>query len=176
GSAGGKAINTVPASDQFFSVLPDHDVKAGDSWGSKWTRPNPLGSGTATYSTTSTFVHYDTLAQYGQSAVVRTQATLPIDMGMNIRQLLELTGDDTTGVPAGASVEYKGNSNDDITTYVDMGSRLPVHMLTVSNFDFDMTFQGMPSTGDLSVLQGKTVHWAGHQSGSMDLLELPKAV
>lgn len=176
GSAGGKATNSVPASDQFFSVLPDHDVKAGDSWGRTWTRPNPLGSGTATYSTTSTFDHYDTLAQYGRSAVVRTQATLPIDMGLNVRQLLELTGDDTTGIPAGAAVEYKGNANDDITTYVDMTSRLPVHMLDVSNFDFDMTFTGMPSTGALAILQGVKFHWAGHQSGSMDLLELPKAV
>ncbi len=176
GSAGGKATNSVPASDQFFSVLPDHDVKAGDSWGKEWTRPNPLGTGSATYSTKNSFQRYDTLAQFGQCAVVRTTATLPIDMGMNIRQLLELTGDDTAGVPAGAVVEYKGSSNDDITTYVDMSSRLPVHMLDVSNFDLQMTFQGLPATGELAVLNGLKIQWAGHQSGSMDLLELPKTV
>lgn len=176
GSAGGKATNSVPASDQFFSILPDHTVKAGDSWGSSWTRPNPIGSGTTTYNTTSTFVHYDSLPQFGSCAVVRTQATLPIDLGLNIKQLLELTGDDTSGIPAGATVEDKGNANADITTYVDMGSRLPVHMLDVSNFDFDETFTGLPTTGIFAALQGAKFHWSGHQSGSMDLLELPKPV
>ncbi len=173
GSAGGKATNSVPASDQFFSVLPDRDVKAGQSWGKEWTRPNPLGTGSATYHTTSTFTGYDTLGQFGNCAVVRTVTTFPIDMGLNIRALLALTGDDPAGVPEGASVEYKGNSDSDTTTYVDMASRLPVHMLDVSNFSFDMTFQGLPNTKDFAPLQGK-FHWAGHQSGSMDLIELPK--
>jgi hypothetical protein len=35
GSAGGTATNSVPASDQFFSVLPDHDVRQGESWGNE---------------------------------------------------------------------------------------------------------------------------------------------
>ncbi len=175
GSAGGKATNSVPASDQFFSILPDRDVKAGQSWGKEWTRPNPLGSGSANYHTTSTFTGYDTLGQFGNCAVVRTVATFPIDMGLNIRALLALTGDDPAGVPEGASVEYKGNSDSDMTTYVDMQSRLPVHMLDASNFSFDMTFQGLPNTKDFAGLQGK-FHWGGHQSGSMDLIELPKHV
>ena len=173
GSTGGSASNSVPASDQFFSVLPDHDVKQGDSWGNEWTRPNPLGTGTATFHTTSTFTGYDALQQFGVCAVIHTVASLPIDMALNIRALLELTGDDTTGIPAGAMVSFKGTSDDDTTTYVDMNSRLPVHMLDVSNFNFQMTFQGLPTTGDLAALQG-TFKWAGHQSGSMDLIDLPK--
>lgn len=173
GSTGGSASNSVPASDQFFSVLPDHDVKQGDSWGNEWTRPNPLGTGTATFHTTSTFTGYDTLQQFGSCAVIHTVASLPIDMALNIRALLELTGDDTTGIPAAAIVSFKGTSDDDTTTYVDMNSRLPVHMLDVSNFDFQMTFQGLPTTGEFAPLQG-TFKWAGHQSGSMDLIDLPK--
>jgi hypothetical protein len=175
GSTGGKTTNTVPASDQFFSILPDHTVKAGDRWGTSWTRPNPLGTGTTTYNTTSTFVHYDALSQFGSCAVVRTQASLPIDVGMNVRQLLELTGEDTTGIPAGATIQDKGSANADITTYVDMSSRLPVHMLDVSNFDFTEAFQGLPNTNQFAGLQG-SFHFTGHQSGSMDLLELPKPV
>ena len=31
----------------------------------------------------------------------------------------------------------------------------------------------LPTTGDLAALQG-TFKWAGHQSGSMDLIDLPK--
>jgi hypothetical protein len=173
GSAGGKATNSVPASDQFFSVLPDHDVRAGESWGKEWTRPNPLGTGNTTYRTTNTFTGYDTLSQYGRSAVVKTTATLPIDAGLNIRALLALTGDDPTGVPEGATVTYKGNADADLTTYVDMNSRLPVHMLDVANFTFDMTFQGLPDTAEWAPLKG-TFKWAGHQSGSMDLIDLPK--
>jgi len=173
GTAGGKPTNSVPASDQFFSVLPDHDVKKGDSWAASWTRPNPLGTGTATYNTVSTFTGYDTLQQFGQSAVIHSTAHLPIDMGLNIRALLELTGDDTTGIPEAATVQYKGESDDEMTTYVDMNSRLPVHMLDVSNFTFQMTFQGLPNTPAFAPLQG-TFKWAGHQSGSMDLLDLPK--
>jgi hypothetical protein len=46
-------------------------------------------------------------------------------------------------------------------------------MLDVSNFSFQMTFQGLPISGKFAVLQG-TFKWAGHQSGSMDLLDLPK--
>lgn len=172
GTKGGSATNSVPASDQFFSVLPDHDVKAGDSWATSWTRPNPLGTGTATYNTISSFKGYDVLQQFGSCAVVHTTAHLPIDMGLNIRALLELIGEDTTGVPAAATVQYKGESDDDITTYVDMNSRLPVHMLDASDFTFQMTFQGLPSTPDFAPLQG-TFNWAGHQSGSMDLLDLP---
>jgi hypothetical protein len=172
GTAGGSPTNSVPASDQFFSVLPDHDVKAGDSWASSWTRPNPLGTGTTTYNTVSSFRGYDALQQFGNCAVIHTVATLPIDMGLNIRALLELTGDDTTGIPDGATVQYKGESEDDMTTYVDMNSNLPVHMLDVSNFTFQMTFQGLPSTPAFAPLQG-TFKWAGHQSGSMDLLDLP---
>jgi len=106
---------------------------------------------------------------------VRTQASLPIDVGMNVRQLLELTGEDTTGIPAGATIQDKGSADADITTYVDMSSRLPVHMLDVSNFDFTEAFQGLPNTNQFAGLQG-SFHFTGHQSGSMDLLELPKPV
>jgi len=172
GTTGGSPTNSVPASDQFFSVLPDHDVKRGDSWATSWTRPNPLGTGTATYNTVSSFKGYETLQQFGSCAVIHTVASLPIDMGLNIRALLDLTGDDTTGIPDAASVQYKGNSDDDMITYVDMNSRLPVHMLDVSNFTFQMTFQGLPNTAQWAPLQG-TFQWAGHQSGSMDLLDLP---
>ena len=172
GTAGGSPTNSVPTSDQFFSVLPDHDVKKGDEWATSWTRPNPLGSGTATYNTVSSFRGFDTLQQFGTCAVIHTVASLPIDMGLNIRALLDLTGADTSGIPDGATVQYKGSSDDDMVTYVDMNSRLPVHMLDTSNFTFQMTFQGLPNTGRWAPLQG-TFQWAGHQSGSMDLLDLP---
>lgn len=174
GSAGAKASNSVPASDQFFSVLPDHDVKAGDSWSTTWKRPNPLGSGTVTYSSTSTFKGYDTLQQFGSCAVIRTVETLPIDVGLDIRALLALTGDDAGGIPAGATVTYKGSADGDTTTYVDMASRLPVHMLDVSNFSFDEAYSGLPNTPEFAPLMQGKFHWAGHQQGSMDLIELPK--
>jgi hypothetical protein len=168
GTAGGKATNSVPGSDQYFSVLPDHDVHVGDTWGSDWVRDNPLGSGKVHYRTTNKFLRYEYLSD-GRAAVIDTVATLPIDESLNLKVLDQLVGADDPSTPAGASVVYKGNADEHVISYVNLESRQVEKSAIVSNFDFDMTFQGLPNTKEYQVLAGK-FHFAGNQDADLTWL------
>jgi hypothetical protein len=168
GTAGGKATNSVPGSDQYFSILPDHDVHVGDTWGGDWVRDNPLGTGKVHYRTTNKFLRYEYLSD-GRAAVIDTVATLPIDESLNLKVLDELVGVDDPSTPAGASVIYKGNADEHVISYVNLENRQVEKSGIVSNFDFDMTFQGLPNTPDYQVLAGK-FHFAGNQDADLTWL------
>jgi hypothetical protein len=168
GTAGGNATNSVPGSDQFFSILPDRDVHVGDTWGKEWERANPLGPGKVHYSTTNKFVRYDYLAD-GRAAVIDTVAKLPIDEVLNVRALLQLLGTDDPSLPANLSVTYRGNADVHMISFLSLENRRIEKSGIVANFDFDMTFQNLPTAPAYAPLKG-TWHFGGHQDSDLTWL------
>ena len=168
GAASSKPQESVPGGDQQWSILPDHDVRPGDSWGTRFDRANPLGQGTMHYSTTNTFVRWD--EYFGKkAAVIETRSELPIDALLNIRDLLALYGDDGSIFPAGSTVKYVGSDNGDVVSFVDTEAREIVSAQGTFNFSFDMSFNGLPNTPAFKDLLGRW-HYAGHVT--FDLVEL----
>ncbi len=165
GSAGGKQTNSVPGGDQFSSILPTHDVKAGDSWGVSFDRPNPVGSGTMHYTTVNTFLRYDDLDNR-KMAVLHTNYSLPIDVLLDIRQLLALTGDDPGAFPAASAISYKGHESGEMTSFVDVASHQLTKADDLSDFDFAMSFQGLPAGPQFAPLGG-SFHFTGRQNASL---------
>jgi hypothetical protein len=166
---GGDATTQDPGGDLFSSILPSHDVHVGDAWSSSFSRPNPMGSGDMTYSTNSTLVRLDGLDGQ-QAAVVQSDYSLPIDMLLNLRQLEQWTGESGTDVPAGAAVQYAGSSTGRIVSYVSTDSRQLLSAVGTSDFQFDMTFSGLPAGPSFQDLQGK-FHFGGHLQTSLQSLD-----
>jgi hypothetical protein len=131
-------------------------------------RDNPLGSGKVHYRTTNKFVRYDYLSD-GRAAVIDTTATLPIDESLNLKAMDQLLGEDDPTTPANASIEYKGNADMHVISYVNIESRQVEKSGIVSNFDFDMQFQNLPKTPEYAPLAG-TFHFAGHQDADLTWL------
>jgi len=168
GTAAGSATDSVPGGDQYSSILPGKDVKQGDSWGREFTRPNPVGSGTMHYVTNNTFLRFDQMNGH-EAAVVQTAYFLPIDMLLDLHQLLALAGSDASMFPAGSAISYKGSEKGDMTTYVDTLTHQVALTQDSSDFDFQMSFQGLPNTPQFAPLQG-VIHFAGRQNSTMTLI------
>lgn len=168
GTSGGKPTESAPGNDQTWSIMPDHDVKQGDSWSKSFDRPNPLGSGTLHYATNSTFERYDDL--FGvKAAVIHTTYSMPIDVVLDLHALLALYGDDGAQFPAGAAVVYKGNSSGDLISSVDIGKHEVVKALVTDDADFQMTFTGLPDTPAFAPLKGNW-HYGGRLTGDAEKL------
>lgn len=168
GTAAGSATDSVPGGDQYSSILPGKDVKQGDSWGREFTRPNPVGSGTMHYVTNNTFLRFDQMNGH-EAAVVQTAYFLPIDMLLDLHQLLALAGSDASMFPAGSAISYKGTEKGDMTTYVDTLTHQVALTQDSSDFDFQMSFQGLPNTPAFAPLQG-VMHFSGRQNSTMTLI------
>ena len=161
GSAGEKASQSVPGADQSSAIMPSHDVKQGDKWGSEWDRPNPVGGGTMHYATVNEFVRYD--YNFGKKqAVIHTSTTLPIDIVMDLHAILALYGDEDPTLPKGASISYAGKYTADIQSWVDLETREIASSMATEDFDFDMNFQGLGNSKDAAALAGKW-HYGGRQ-------------
>jgi hypothetical protein len=168
GTAAGKSTNSVPGTDQFFSILPSKDVHVGESWAKDWQRDNPMGAGKVHYRTDNKFLRYDYLPS-GPAAVIETSTKLPIDAALNLKLLDQLVGIDSPGTPADATITYKGYADAQIISYVSITDRQVEQSLVVANFDFDLNFQGFPDTPPYAPLKG-TFHFAGHQDADLELL------
>lgn len=169
GTLGGDATTQDPGGDLVSSILPDRDVRVGDTWSTGFRRPNPLGSGQMTYSTDNTLLRLDGMDGQ-QAAVVESDYSLPIDMLLNLQQLAQLTGSDGAGVPANAAVRYAGNETGRVTSYVGLDSRQLLHAVETSDFQFDMTFSGMPAGAQAQDLAGK-FHFGGHLETDLQSLD-----
>jgi hypothetical protein len=170
---GGDARTQDPGGDLVSSFLPDHDVRVGDAWSSSFHRPNPMGSGDMTYTTNSTLVRLDgTDGQ--QAAVVQSDYSLPIDMLLNMRQLEQWLGGDGADVPAAAGIRYVGSSTGRVTSYLGLDTRQLLSAVGTSDFQFDMTFSGLPAGPRYQDLQGK-FHFGGHLQTSLQSLDAARS-
>lgn len=148
-----------PGTDQFVAVLPGRAVKPGDTWTKTFTRPNPFGQGSVTYTTENRFLRYENLKS-GRAAVVQTTATLPLDVSIDLEKAMSASGGAPSpppfpiSVPIGGQVRIQGTSSTDSTTWFDVKTDQIERMTTVDNTDQTTTFVGITGLPSPQIPQG----------------------
>ncbi len=175
----------LPGTDQFLAVLPGRPVKPGDTWTKTFTRPNPFGQSSITYTTENRFLRYENLKS-GRAAVIQTLATMPLDVGTDLQKAIAAAGGPASpppipvGVPVSGQIHIQGTSSTDSTTWFDMKTDQVERMTTVDTTDQTTTFVGIsglpspPATRgavppDLQGLLGPQ-HFTGRQTLQLDLV------
>lgn len=166
-SAGGIALGGSPDSqgfgfpgmEQLTPILPDagEKVSVGDTWEKTFSQDFPYGDGTIEFTASSTYARNETV-DGREAAVIETHMTVPVDLTINLSQLLEALGPElagTTGADLGslgnASIAYDGRGSLTQTSFVDLEAR--DLLKTRSNGDFDMTLglKGIPGVAGAPV-------------------------
>ena len=151
-----------PGTDQFLAILPGHTVKPGDTWTKSFTRPNPSGQGSMTYTTENRFLRYDNLKS-GRAAVIQTTATVPLDVTIDLQKVMSATGGLASppplpiAAPVSGQVHIQGTSSTDTTTWFDVRTDQVEKMTTVDSTDETTTFlgfSGLPTPSVPPALQG----------------------
>lgn len=148
-----------PGTDQFLAVLPGRAVKPGETWTKTFTRPNPFGPGSVTYTTENRFLRYENLKS-GRAAVIHTTATLPLDVSIDLQKAMSVTGGVasppplTIGVPISGQVHIQGTTSTDSTTWFDVKTDQVERMTTVDSTDQTTTFEGISGPPSPPMTQG----------------------
>lgn len=152
-----------PGTDQFLAILPGHSVKPGDTWTKAFSRPNPFGDGSITYSTENRFLRYDSLKS-GRAAVIETTATMPLDLTIDPQKAMSATGGSASPPPSSAAgpvsgvAHIQGTSSTDTTTWFDVKTDQVEKVTSVDSTDETTTFlwgPGLPTPPVLPGLQGQ---------------------
>jgi hypothetical protein len=79
-------VPSIPGSDQLTPVLSSQEVKPGDHWDLPYSRPNPFGPGTLSFTAHSRYVKDEALAGKA-AAVIDTSLEGQIDFTIDTSQL-----------------------------------------------------------------------------------------
>ena len=148
-----------PGTDQFLAILPGRSVKPGDTWTKVFTRPNPFGQGSITYTTENRFLRYDNLKS-GRAAVIQTTATVPLDVTIDLQKAMSATGGPASppplpiAAPGSGQVHIQGTSSTDTTTWFDVKTDKVEKMTTIDSTDETTTFVGVSGLPTPPVPQG----------------------
>jgi hypothetical protein len=130
-----------PGTDQFLATLPGRPVKPGDTWTKTFTRLNPLGQGSVTYTTQNRFVRYENLKS-GRAAVIETRTEVPLDVTVDLQGLVRGTGAPPSPSPTAFTVHLQGTSSTVSTTWFDATTDQVERMITVDTSDVTTSFTG----------------------------------
>jgi hypothetical protein len=138
-----------PGSDQFTPLLPDHPVVPGDTWSKDFDAPFPFGGGSLHYRTRSELIRYEDVAGV-HAAVIQSDVTIPLDFSLDLRTLLEATGQSTSDLAAGSEpkIAYGGQMVFSATDWFDPASGQQVKELVNGSLGITMTFKGFPASAD----------------------------
>jgi hypothetical protein len=144
-ASGGSSGFQFPGADQFTPILPDHPVSPGDTWSKNFSQAFPFGSGSLKFSSNNTFVRYETIGGI-KTDVIYSDMTVPLDITIDLRKLLSLTGQAATGVPKGTNptIAYAGQIGIKQTAWLDPAKGEVVQSASSGAFDMRMTFKGFP--------------------------------
>ncbi len=142
-----------PGMGQLTPILPDDGdaVSVGDTWDKEFSQDFPFGEGTIDFSATSTYVRNETV-NGREAAVIETQMTVPIDVTLDLAQLLDALGPEITGATGAAGLEqlgegsiaYAGQGAFTQTSFVDLDAQELLKTQSRGRFDISMTFEGIP--------------------------------
>lgn len=166
-SAGGLSLGAAesqgfgfPGMGQLTPILPDDGdaVSVGDTWDKEFSQDFPFGDGTIDFSATSTYVRNET-ANGREAAVIETQMTVPIDVRLDLAELLDALGPEITGATGAADLEqlgdgsiaYAGRGTFTQTSLVDLDAQELLKTQSHGRFDISMTFEGIPGLAEGSV-------------------------
>ena len=116
----------------------------GDTWSKTYDSDLPYGMGHVHYKTHSTYVRNEDVDGVS-AAVIQTKMSVPLNMKMDLQQLLQQSGA-ASGLPAGSHpvVTYRGHVGGTTTGWFDPNSRQLLKTSAEASFDFTMVFHGMP--------------------------------
>ena len=137
----------LPGSDQFTPLLPDHPVKPGDVWTKDFDVPFPFGGGSIHYSSRNELVRYEAVDGV-RAAVIHSDLTIPLDLTLDLRKLLEGTGQSTSELPRGSNpkIVYGGDMTVSVTDWFDPVSGQQLKASLNGTMDMRMTFKDFPAT------------------------------
>jgi hypothetical protein len=134
----------VLGTDQFTPILPDHPVKPGDSWDKSFDQTLPFGGSQLRYTAHNTLDRYENVDGV-KTAVIHSAMTIPLDISIDLRKLLETYGQGGSIPKAlNPSIQYGGSVTVDETSWLDPQKGSLVKTLLDGRFDMQMQFKGFP--------------------------------
>jgi hypothetical protein len=157
---GANVSANAPGADQFFSILPDHAVKPGDTWTRDVTRANPFGSGQITIHSDDRYTKNATLKGH-QDAVIDSTTTSPVDVTLDLAKLAAALNQPPPGVSG--QVHYQGNVNAKTTTWLDRSRQQVDRTISTATVDLAESLEG-------GIAIGTQVHFSGTETIQLDRL------
>jgi hypothetical protein len=149
-----------PGMGQLTPILPDDGdaVSVGDTWDKEFSQDFPFGDGTIGFSATSTYVRNETVNDR-EAAVIETEMSVPIDVTLDLAELLDALGPQITGATGAAGLEqlgdgsiaYVGRGTFTQTSFVDLDAHEMLKTQSRGRFAISMTFEGIPGLAEGSV-------------------------
>ncbi|HLQ62213.1 MAG TPA: hypothetical protein VK131_10140 [Candidatus Acidoferrales bacterium] len=160
----GPATGTVSAGDPFLPPLPGHKVKPGDAWQSAYDVPITAGSGKIHLAATSRYLRNE-----GALAVIQTTSTTTLDFVLDLKKLLEATGQPTRNLPPGSNptITYKGTVGAEQTSWLDTKLRRVSKATVKQRVDLVVTLGGGP--GQVPTDAAGPIHVAGTQTVDLNI-------
>ena len=164
GAAGTQGI-MFPGMGQLTPILPDAGdaVSVGDTWEKEFSQDFPFGEGAIEFSASSTYARNETV-DGRDAAVIETKMTVPLDVTLDLSQLLDALGPELTGSTGpgnldaldGGTISYDGQGTLTQTSFVDLAAKELLRTQSQGTFDISMHFQGIPDVADTPVEMGFT--------------------
>ena len=148
-----------PGMEQLTPILPDSGdkVAVGDTWEKTFSQDFPYGDGTVEFTATSTYARDETV-DGRQAAVIQTHMTVPLDLTIDLSELLKALGPELSGTTGadlgsleGASIAYDGRGELSQTSFVDLQAKELLKTRSNGTFDISLGFQGVPGVGETPV-------------------------
>jgi len=149
-----------PGMGQLTPILPDDGdaVSVGDTWDKEFSQDFPFGEGTIDFSASSTYVRDDTV-DGREAAVIETEMTVPLDVTLDLAELLDALGPEITGSTGAGSLEglgegsiaYVGQGTFTQTSFVDLDAQEMLQTQSRGEFDISMRLEGIPGLADAPV-------------------------
>jgi hypothetical protein len=148
-----------PGMEQLTPILPDpgEKVSVGDTWEKTFSQDFPYGDGTVEFTASSTYERNETV-DGREAAVIQTKMTVPLDLTIDLSELLKALGPELTGTTGadlgslqGASIAYDGRGQLSQTSVVDLQAKELLKTRSNGDFDISLGFKGIPGIGDAPV-------------------------
>ena len=158
----------IPGSTELAPVLPpDGSTSADVSWASQFGQTFPGGKNPIGFETTNTYVRSQQIGGVS-AAVVTTRATVPLNLTVDLRELLA-----HYHTPAGflghyhPVLHYRGSIDTALTSWIDQAKRLILRQSSTSKFNVVFTDSNVPR---FNRIPRGGLRFQGTESFSMTLL------
>jgi hypothetical protein len=162
----------VPGSDQFMPLLPDHPVEVGDTWTKSFDQDLPFGMGRLRYDVESSLLRYE-MVDGKRFAVLFSRLSLPMDMSIDLRKVLTVSGNSMGQLlPGGSNPKMKvgGSMSMQQTAWFDQARGELDRTSADANFDMTIDFEDFPQQSNPPT---GTIHFTGTMN--LQVQRLPSA-
>ncbi|MBI4259058.1 MAG: hypothetical protein HY658_00695 [Actinobacteria bacterium] len=146
-ASGGGGLASFPGTDQFSPLLPDTPVSPGDSWSEDFDQEIPYFDQALHFSVQSSYLR-DEEVDGVMAAVIQSHLTVPMDFELDVRELLEGLGGDTSAIPPGTDpvFRYEGTMEADDTSWFDVEAGRVLKSFLSADLDITVSMDGLPAS------------------------------